>query len=276
MLLPSEWGTQKRKEEGPNVTGKTRRAPPRDTSKHPTKRQRVDATLLPEAQGTSGIQTEIMDECHVSAYDTISRAISSEFSNAGHRSDSTHIEPQEHGIVLDTILSRLPYQQMLEELFGGDEKMTADVPIVSRVYEESFMRQCDNHDEKPCVMGNKCECMFIDPQFQFIGTEFLLPTEEPSEQAQMCVLCCRKVTQQLFHDMLFKGITFRGVIQRYGNMCDQKGEYARQCMLICPPNSNVHCMPLPIVAHQRNRYSVVVRNGVCCLRQHRVYYEDFQ
>jgi hypothetical protein len=138
------------------------------------------------------------------------------------------------------------------------------------------MRECIDTDEKQCIMKDNCECMFIDAQHPFIGTEFLIPSEKTSEQAQMCVLCCRKVTQQLFHDMLFQGVSFRGVIQRYGNICDQQGEYARECMLICPANSYVHSMPLPIVAHQRNRYSVVVYNGKRHLRQHRVYYEDFQ
>ena len=68
-------------------------------------------------------------------------------------------------------------------------------------------------------------------------------------------------------------MSFRGVIQRYGNVCEQRGEYAREAMLICPPNGHVHCMPLPIVAHQRNRYSVHAQNGVKFLKQHRVFFE---
>ena len=165
---------------------------------------------------------------------------------------------------------------MLEELFGGSSTLPPEVPIVTRVYEESFLRESLTSDEKNCVMGSACECMFIDQQHPFIGTEFLVPGELPSEQAQMCVLCCRKITQQLFHDMLFNGVTFRGVIQRYGNICEQAGEYSRECMLICPSNCQVQCMPLPIVSHQRNRYSVVLRSGRKYLQQHRVAYEDFQ
>jgi hypothetical protein len=46
-------------------------------------------------------------------------------------------------------------------------------------------------------------------------------------------------------------------------------------MLICPPNGPVHCMPMPIVAHQRNRYSVVTQHGIRYIKQHNVYMEDF-
>jgi hypothetical protein len=46
-------------------------------------------------------------------------------------------------------------------------------------------------------------------------------------------------------------------------------------MLVCPPNGHVHCMLLPIVAHQRNSYSVYSRDGVRWLRQHSVYATDF-
>jgi hypothetical protein len=184
--------------------------------------------------------------------------------------------PNVKNIELDTILSRIPYHKMLEDLFGGEEVLPEDVPIISRVYEEQYMRECAHPTEKMCVMGENCECMFVDPNSPFIGVEFILPHEYPTDQAQMCVLCSRKVTQQLFYDMAYKGYTFRGVIQRFGNICDQPGEYARQCMLICPPNQNVQCMPLPIVSHQRNRYSVKVCNGVKYLKQHRVYASDFQ
>lgn len=179
-------------------------------------------------------------------------------------------------IELDSILSRIPYQQMLQDMFGSYNKPVANVPIVSKVYEESFMRECANCSERQCAMGTRCECMFVDVQHPFVGTEFLLPTDNEKEEANLCVLCSRKITQQLYHDMLFHGLTYNGVIQRFGNICDQEGEYARQCMLICPENFGVQCMPLPIVAHQRNRYYVTIRNGLKYLRQQRVSFEDFQ
>lgn len=68
----------------------------------------------------------------------------------------------------------------------------------------------------------------------------------------------------------------KGIIQRYGNIFGQPGEYASECMLICPPGIGLHAMPLPIMSHQRNRYSVVNNGGVKHLRQHRVAFEAFQ
>ena len=67
-----------------------------------------------------------------------------------------------------------------------------------------------------------------------------------------------------------------GVIQRHGNICGVPGEYARECMLICPPTGPLHCMPLPIMSHQRNKYEVRISNGTKQIVQLRVGYEDFQ
>lgn len=46
-------------------------------------------------------------------------------------------------------------------------------------------------------------------------------------------------------------------------------------MLVCPPEIGLQCMPLPIMSHQRNRYSVVNTSGHKYLRQHRVAFEGF-
>jgi hypothetical protein len=62
---------------------------------------------------------------------------------------------------------------------------------------------------------------------------------------------------------------------RYGNIFNQDGEYSAECMLVCPPEIGLQCMPLPIMSHQRNRYSVVNTSGHKYLRQHRVAFEGF-
>lgn len=135
------------------------------------------------------------------------------------------------------------------------------------------MREPINSTERECVNGNKCECMFIDKSNKFIGVEFLLPGEESSAVPQMCVLCCRATTQRLFYDIVFEGASFPGVIQRYGNLHSVPNEYCRDVMLICPPYGPVESLPLPIVSHARNRYSVVWVGGVKYLKQHRVNFQ---
>ena len=115
--------------------------------------------------------------------------------------------------------------------------------------------------------------MFIDKQQPFVAVEFLVPGEERVEVPQMCVVCSRANTQQLFSDIIFDGTCQTGLIQRYGNLHDVSGEYARNVMLVCPPNGPMHCMPLPIVSHQRNRYTVSRIGGVHYLRQHGVYFQ---
>ena len=179
---------------------------------------------------------------------------------------------------LDAILSRVPYRDILENLYGrAAAPPRPDVPVVTRAYEESFLRE-PTGSERPCVAGELCECMFIDPCTPFVAVEFLLPGEAPPPTPHFCVPCGRKVTQKLFYDTLFTAGPATAppcLIQRYGNLCSVPGEYARECMLVSPPHAPLHCMPLPIMSHQRNKYRVVIANGLKHLEQLRVRHEDF-
>lgn len=207
---------------------------------------------------------------------------------------------------LDHVLSGVPYKAMLESLFGGVSDCVPDVPLVTKAYEESFMRE-PGPGEQPCAMGELCECMFIDRNAPFVGVQFELPNGGSSgasgvgkgaegasgdgnkggrskqggasgraqDTPKMCVLCYRKTTQKLFYDVCYSGKKVQGVIQHYGNLCNQPGEYARSCMLICQPSAQWQCMPLPMMSHQRNRYRVNVIAGVKHLQQLRVAFEDF-
>jgi hypothetical protein len=180
---------------------------------------------------------------------------------------------------LDHVLSSVPYQAMLESLFGGVSQPAREVPLVTKSYEESFMRE-PGAGELPCALGDLCECRFIDKNAPFVGVQFELPGPASGDAAaksdpRMCVLCYRKTTQRLFYDACYSGKRVQGLIQHYGNLCNQPGEYARSCMLICPPSAQWQCMPLPIMSHQRNRYRVHVVAGMKHLQQLRVAYEDF-
>ena len=53
----------------------------------------------------------------------------------------------------------------------------------------------------------------------------------------------------------------------YAKICDVPGEYHSSAMLVLPKHSAVHRMPLPVVAHQRNKSCVVLRNGRRHLQQ---------
>eukprot|EP00961_Rhodomonas_salina_P111471 1499848-Rhodomonas_salina.1 len=69
---------------------------------------------------------------------------------------------------------------MMQEMIPhADNSCLPSVPSVSRVYEEGFMREKIYANERPCVMGDECECMFIDKNNPFVGIEFLVPGEEP-------------------------------------------------------------------------------------------------
>jgi hypothetical protein len=164
-------------------------------------------------------------------------------------------EDLEHELDFSDVLSHIDYRHVLEGLFGG-RTMGADVPVVARVFEESFMRE-PMPGERKCVMGTSCECMVIDKFKPFIAVEFQLPGKA-TETPQMCVLCSRKHTQRLFYDFLYRATpaSCTGVIQRYCVMCDVAGEYRKDACLVMQPHGPVHCMPYPSVAYQRSHFAV--------------------
>ena len=150
--------------------------------------------------------------------------------------------------------------------------MTESIVKVSKSYEEQYMREC-KAGEEPCVMGDECECMNIDRSQAFVGVWFEIPSVRNSEN--MCVLCLRKTTQMLFCRINHQGIQSRTLIQRHGNIYNQPGEYHPSAVLVCPASGPVHCLPMPIMAHQRNRYAVTVVHGMKYIKQLGVGMEDF-
>ena len=174
--------------------------------------------------------------------------------NKGRAGNAQFATPDDNGVVMDaqsmcigelnmdSILSRLPYKKMLEDLFSGEGVKAPHVPVVTKAYEESMMREPIDASERPCVMGDMCECNMISSVNGFTGVAFVLPgdvangdeEEEGKTGQHMCVLCHRKMVQSLFFDMVYCGVPHaRGVIQRYGNICGQPGEYAREVCTRC-------------------------------------------
>lgn len=193
----------------------------------------------------------------------------------------------ESGIYLEGILSFFSYHELLTNMFSHKlhDGTNNNIPLVTKQYEEAWMRECGMYeDDEPCVMGqDMCECMQIDDQNPFVGVQFKLPVQMDEKgnaqkeiENKLCVLCCRKQTQSLFYDALFNQRSYACLIQLYGNISDEKGEYSRHVMLSMPSSGPINTMPLPIVSHQRNRYSVQRSgNGLRYIIQHRVSYESF-
>ncbi len=61
-------------------------------------------------------------------------------------------------LTFETVLSNVPYQKILENLFGGGSMPDYAVPVITKAFEESFMREPMYQNERKCVMGSECEC----------------------------------------------------------------------------------------------------------------------
>ncbi len=178
-------------------------------------------------------------------------------------------------IALNVVLDDATFQKTLLAHDVSSKMENHVVPVVTRAYEEAYMRECMLDGEKQCCMGQYCECNFIDEHHGFVGVAFVMP-EISVDARGMCILCLRKLTQMLFYRVQKSGYKSSHLIQLYGNVCDQPGEYHSSAMLVMPPHGPVHCMPLPVVAHQRNKYYVVHEGGCRRLKQRNVYVEDFR
>lgn len=173
-------------------------------------------------------------------------------------------------VQLNDLVSRHTFTQSLEHPASTAAESIIEI---TKAYEEQYMREC-LPGETPCVMGDECECRVIDRSQPFVGTCFVIPQVRHADN-NMCVLCLRKTTQIMFYRVVTQGLRTNAPIQRHGNICGRDNEYHPSVMLICPPSGPVHCMPLPIVSHQRNRYRVVEHHGVKYIEQHGVGMQDF-
>jgi hypothetical protein len=109
------------------------------------KRARVGGT-----KGRDTVKKRFKSETIVSnnSADTVEDICQSVCDNIG------RCEDLEYELDFFDILSHIDYKGVLEGLFGG-RGMGADVPVISRVYEESFMRE-PTAGERKCVMGTSC------------------------------------------------------------------------------------------------------------------------
>lgn len=238
MLLPLVWQNNKRKA---------------NSSTLESKRQRIQSDVDREERAIDEIAC-IIEHVGSCATDSL-------------------IPVEEMRIDVNSILNDIPFERLLASISTTDT--LPNVPIISRVYEERYMRESISSDEKDCMMGENCECMLIDRNSPFVCTQFVIPNISNEHQG-MCVLCLRKTTQLLYYKTIYNGIDVNTLIQKFGNICNQEDEYHPSVMLICPPNGPCHTMPVPIMSHQRNRYRVEVISGVKHIRQIKVGMKDFR
>lgn len=89
-----------------------------------------------------------------------------------------------------------------------------ELPVVDKSYEDQMLRPARTEQgERPCVLGEKCLCMFMarlrygrNNSYGFVCTEFLLPDQRRAwlrgdklpEQAGKCLVCLRYFATYLY------------------------------------------------------------------------------
>lgn len=177
-------------------------------------------------------------------------------------------------LFLDVALNKVDFRHTLHDYDVDVTPPVDHVEILTKTYEEAYMRECYLEGDRPCQMGTNCECNFIDLKDPFVGVSFVNPDLNTADLG-MCILCIRKQVQLLYYKVVSGAIKSDKLIQSFGNICNKPGEYHDSAMLIIPPHGPIHCMPVPIVAHQRNHYKIKYVDGYKHLIQQNVYFEDF-
>lgn len=173
---------------------------------------------------------------------------------------------------LSRLVSTSSFKKTFLHTSSAGTQPSTDLRPVPKAYEDANLRQKIHDDEHPCVRGEQCECMFIDPTQPFVGVTFRLPWER-EQKPGLCLPCARAATLELLVETVCNNTPFDGLIQRFGNTHSEPGEYRTSAMLFCPPNGPLHSMPLPIVRHQRNNYRVHKRDGCFYLEQINVHFQ---
>jgi hypothetical protein len=256
------------KQKKPNSTFKIKTAPPR---------VRVTAENAP-------VILEIAEELHRESPEQI--VAEHVFFNKKNQDSFTKdaqdwIKPQDFPSIR-ALIQKKPSPTFDIHLFNDRERLRNTLQVVTRKYEESFLREKYPH-ERACAMGNKCEGLNIVMANDkgFILVEFLLPSEKeeydktgkfPSEN-RLCLMCNRAHIARAYINIRADGMGAKedAVLPDYRNLVEVPGEY---CLKDCIVSSrDVYEGILdPIVLHVRTGYRVVERNGHRFYEQWRMSY----
>jgi hypothetical protein len=168
-----------------------------------------------------------------------------------------------------------------DSMIAYSKKMRNVVEVVTRAYEECFLREPHNKLERVCAMGDNCEGLKIDciSGLKFPLREFFTPNEQhgvettgklPKEH-RLCLLCKRTEIAKAFYNILNDGMAVKqdAILQDYRNLVGVPGEY---CIEDCMVSGSQRYQGLldPIVQHRRDLYKIVTVDGVRYLKQYKL------
>lgn len=168
-----------------------------------------------EGISKSSIVDEHLNTQKESVLDKLSSTIKMSIDN-DERSKNIQMVVEQVNLNLEKIVSMSNYKKILRGIDSSSLFFTNDIKAVSKKYEDMFLRQAMSKNERSCVQGQNCECMFLDQSQPFVGVEYRLPWEnEKGETPGLCLVCSRAATQLLFFDLLQSRDKINGVIQRW-------------------------------------------------------------
>ena len=238
-----------------------------------------DSTSIPDLGQTTAEQKERSPALQVAEANFFNR----KNSDFWKRENLSHLRPYDFPYIR-ALIQQAPRDTLSPEETRHKEAIRANIEVVSREYEEEFLRE-PLGTERPCVMGDNCQGhqLYHIKSDGFTLREFLLPSENEEfkrtgklpEDGHLCLMCKRTEVARAFINIRAdgKGVKETVVLQDYRNIVGLPGEYCVEDCILSSPTCYQGLLD-PIVLHMKNAYRLETRNGVRFFKQWRMKYPE--
>ena len=236
-----------------------------------------DSTKIPDLGQTTTEQPERSETLQIAEM----KFFNNKNSDFWQRDNLCHLRPYDFPFIR-SLIQQAPCDTLSPEDTRHKEQIRENIEVVTREYEEEFLREPLNN-ERPCVMGDNCQghqLYHIDAD-GFTLREFLLPSEMAEfkrtgrlpEDGRLCLMCKRTEIARAFINVRAdgQGVKETVVLQDYRNIVGIPGEYCVQDCILSSPNIYQGLLD-PVVLHMKNAYRLQVKNGVRSFQQWRMKY----
>ena len=236
-----------------------------------------DSTTIPDLGQTTTEQRERSAALQVAE----ANFFNTKNSDFWHRGNLDHLRPYDFPFIR-ALIQQAPRDTLSPEDTRHKEAIRSNIEVVTREYEEEFLREPLNN-ERPCVMGDNCQGhkLYHIESEGFTLREFLLPSETEEFKrtgtlpvdGRLCLMCKRTEIARAFINIRAdgQGVKENVVLQDYRNIVGLPGEYCVEDCILSSPTTYQGLLD-PIVLHMKNAYRLETKNGIRYFKQWRMKY----